>query len=88
MSNYPEGLSMRGSGIYEREETRFVDCGAYVPETGEHCEFSGDVDVHIDDWNQAAWDCPDCGTQHEMEPPEPDPDEAYERMRDAQMEDW
>lgn len=78
MTNYPAG-SMRGSGIYTQVVVMNLLC-----ETVDDCGFYGDVDVTVDDGGLGYWTCPDCGTEHEIEMGdlEPDPDEAYDRMRD------
>lgn len=74
-SNYPEG-SMMGSGIYAEEFEREMDC----PE----CEKEVSVLFTTNDWQtEAGGQCPECGYEFDIEVSnEPDPDEAYERMRD------
>ena len=62
--HYPPG-TMRGSGIFAEETVLDMEC--------DPCGFNGEVDVHLDDWRTASWDCPTCHTQHhgiEIEPPD------------------
>lgn len=68
--------SMMGSGIYAEEFEQTQDC----PE----CEKEVEVLFTTNDWQtQASGDCPECGHLFDIEVSnEPDPDEAYERMRD------
>lgn len=88
MSNYPAG-TMRGSGIYTTETTMQVQCGVDLNALGildevAYCAFSGEVDVTINDGGFLGyWTCPQCDFSHEMELDDgPDPDDAYDRMRE------
>ena len=76
-SHYPAG-SMRGSGIYSADFTMDVSCQ-------DECKWFGVGDVQVNDWGTGTWVCPECLTEHEIEieiEDGPDPDEAYDRMRD------
>lgn len=84
MSNYPDGLSMVGSGVYATEVLDEVYCGEVVdgPEDfGEpplRCTFEGEVEINVNDYGLGVWVCPRCGIEHEWEPEYPDdfePDE-------------
>ena len=70
--------SMRGSGIYtEVRHTPSVTC--------DECGWSGDMDVVWDDYDIGHFECPECSEESVIEPPEPDPDETYERLREQRM---
>lgn len=77
MSNYPPG-SMYGSGIYGDVVSLELECT--------DCDFEGTVDVVTDDWGHVGtWSCPDCKHDQEVDLRDyygPDPDDAYDRMRD------
>lgn len=53
------------------------------------CTFEGDVEVEIVDAGATAvWTCPACGKEHREDIGEDDdPDDAYDRAREAKMED-
>ncbi len=73
-SNYPEG-SMMGSGIYAEEFERTEFC--------ETCDKDVDLTFVTNDWQTEASATCECGAEFDIEiDNEPDPDEAYERMRD------
>lgn len=75
---YPAG-SMRGSGIYSTAYTQHVECNgvrtyslwapndSYQYEEETDCTFSGEVDVQVDDFKHAVWDCPECGKENEID---------------------
>jgi transcription elongation factor Elf1 len=68
--------SMMGSGIYAQEFEQEMDCPT--------CEKEVCVLFTTNDWQTSAGgQCPDCGYEFDIEVSnEPDPDEAYDRMRD------
>lgn len=70
--------SWLGSGIFATEVERYVECDApsilVDPETGEKyedtehtCGFEGDVDVHVNDYQDGTWTCPTCGATHDID---------------------
>lgn len=76
---------MVGSGIYSTTVDREVECA-----NTEWCDFVGSVEVYVDDRKVGTWTCPQCSSEHELDFNEmygPDPDEAYDRMRDERGED-
>lgn len=49
------------------------------------CPFEGEIDVELVD-GRAGWPCPKCASDNEYEEESgPDPDEAYERYREARL---
>lgn len=67
-------MSTAGSGQDSSDCTESGECV---------CGYSGSVEVVIDDNKIGHWTCPACGQESEMDWLfEPDPDDAYDRMRD------
>jgi hypothetical protein len=49
-----------------REFTLYVDCGDENEDTGEFCDFEGDIDAWEDpELGTWGWTCPKCKFQHE-----------------------
>lgn len=71
----PTAATTTGSGQSEFDTTEVGNCA--------DCNFDGTVTVTIDDRGIGHWNCPSCGEEGEMDwLNEPDPDDAYDRMRD------
>ena len=58
----------RSSGVNVREFTIYADCGDENEDTGEICDFEGDVDAWEDpELHVWGWKCPKCKYLHEMD---------------------
>ena len=71
-----KNLDLMGCGYYSYRKAMVVTCRG--------CDEEQYVDVDVDDWGVMTWRC-DCGEDNEIDT-EPDPDEAYDRWRDEQIE--
>lgn len=76
-SPYYPAQSMRGSGIYAYEIDMSVEC------ENSDCDFTGTVEVHVDDWNNGTWECEKCEHAHnidmnDIEEDVPDDDYYYD----------
>lgn len=60
--------SMRGSGIYSTSTRVGYTCQNIDEETQPQteCQFEGDVDANINDWNNLSLVCPKCGHEADL----------------------
>lgn len=63
---YPPG-SMAGSGIYATVQPHDAECDHVDEDTNTPCTWAGNVDLHVDDFGHAGWQCPKCTTDHNIE---------------------
>lgn len=76
MSNYPEG-SMKGSGIFSYTYVEERTCEKEI-DNNETCNFSGKVDVLVDDWGLHSWECPTCEQRNEIDLDAENPANEYD----------